>query len=83
MGKEVTRHRNTISNLDAQGSVHKETCQDIEARITEQSDTVTPEDLKSLEGTVESLTRLLEADVPKLKEGIDNLEAFISKGLKN
>ena len=29
------------------------------------------------------MTRLLEADVPKLKEGIDNLEAFISKGLKN
>ena len=83
MAKEIGRHRNTISNLNAQNKVHGDTSEDIENRISLESHSVTPDDLKTLEVTVRSLKRLLETDVPKLKEAIDGLEAFISKGLKN
>lgn len=82
---EVTRLKNSITAVQSVKTAVIDNVNTIDAGLKQKNNApgVTAEELYFLKSSLRTLDKQLSVEIPRIKENLDALEAFASKGLKN
>lgn len=91
LNKEILRFRTAINAIDSQRGIYMEESEAIEDKFTMatnslDSENVSPisqDDLQKLRDNLKQLQKQDEVELPKIKKGVDGLEQYVMRSLKN